>query len=321
MASGRPGCSQAMTARLKGKSIFPKTAGIPGYADYVGIHMPESMGARAAEIAQLDGLRQRLGCSQAKLAELIGVSQSSLSRLFRMADGGQSRRRGGSSLATRGGLARIELALSMFGSLRSPESSPKPTHRLIRGEVFTQPVRIANSSAASLVSYSEVALADRGMPCTSHKVAAETRATYRVLVAEDDPETAVLYNMLFTQEENRLHYEVAAAPTAAECLQELRTTWKKRPYDLLLLDLGLGVRQGSSRKSLLDRLRQRPLWVPSHLLVVSGMSPYHVRSAFGDLAKFCAAFLAKPFDIDVLLDSAYTLVTGKSLGSPYLQYF
>jgi len=145
--------------------------------------------------------------------------------------------------------------------------------------------------------------------------------TYRVLIAEDDLATVALYTTLFTEEEQRLHYEITVATTVAECLQRLRAAWAERPYDLLVMDLGLGDRSGSPGKGLLGQLGLRPRWVPPHLLVVSGVSPHHLRDRLADLAKLCATFLPKPFDIDELLDSAYALVTGNKQTSCNLPSF
>ncbi len=314
MASCSPGYSAAMNACMIVDSIPPETSVLPGYADRATTHGLEIRRDEVSEIARLDTLRRSLGCSQSELARMIGVSQSTLSRLFRPP---LNARRIRSSLATRDGLARIELALTMFTrhlpSALTSKRAPKRATQWLRNELFTD---TASSIRPSALTRLRPPMADSPVPGESG-----VRTTYRLLIAEDDLETAALYTTLFTEEENRLRYEVAAASTAAQCLHLLRATWKKRPYDLLVMDLGIGARQGTPRKSLLDQLRQRPLWMPPHLLVVSGMSPYQLRSKVSDLTKLCAAFLAKPFDIDVLLDAAYALVTGSTQGSQYLQYF
>jgi DNA-binding response OmpR family regulator len=111
------------------------------------------------------------------------------------------------------------------------------------------------------------------------------------------------------------------ATTVAEVIQRLGATWANRPYDLLVMDLGLGDRSGFGGKGLLGQLGQRPRWVPPHLLVVSGISPHHLRDRLAELAKLCATFLPKPFDIDELLDSAYALVTGNKQASRNLPSF
>jgi CheY-like chemotaxis protein len=147
------------------------------------------------------------------------------------------------------------------------------------------------------------------------------KAAYRLLIAEDDPETVALYTTLFTEEEQRLQYEITVATTAAEVIQRLRDSWGKRPYDLLVMDLGLGDRSGTGGKGLLGQLGQLPRWIPPHLLVVSGISSHHLRERLADLGKLCATFLAKPFDIDELLDSAYALVTGNKATSRNLPSF
>ncbi|MGO8948555.1 MAG: response regulator [Ktedonobacterales bacterium] len=320
MASSKTGRSLAKSVYMVVRCISPETLARPGSSpDEAGVQSTSSISAEAAEIARLDGKRRELGCSQAELAGMIGVSQSSLSRLFRLYCGGQRR---GSSLATRDGLSRVALALEMFAASASPKPPSRHTSqrtsphlgdnlRTWTDTAVAPSIQVRPKSPSPLVT----------VPGISAISGAAPPATYRVLIAEDDPETVALYATLFTEEEKRLHYEVTLATTAAECLQRLRATWKKQPYHLLLMDLGLGDRHGISSKSLLSQLQQRPLWVPPHLLVVSGVSPYHLRSKVSDLAKLCAAFLAKPFDIDELLDSAYGLVTGNKQTSRSLQYF
>jgi CheY-like chemotaxis protein len=322
MASSKPGRSLAMSAAMDSRSASPHSAverrshqGASGQQDPGGIPVdPE-------EIARLDALRRSLGCSQSELARMIGVSQSSLSRLFRSPS---REHRRAQELATWEGLSRVESALKVFATIH-----PAP------GRGKTGPTRTPESRASFGVPPTPPAAPTR-VPRRVQRwkrklekatrsgggVAEEsTKTTYRLLIAEDDPETVALYTTLFTEEEHRLSYEITVATTVAEVIQRLRATWAKRPYDLLVMDLGLGDRSGSSGKGLLGQLGQRPRWVPPHLLVVSGISPHYLRDRLADLAKLCATFLAKPFDIDDLLDSAYALVTGNKQASRNLPSF
>jgi CheY-like chemotaxis protein len=322
MASSKPGCSLATSAALDSHFASPYSAverrsqrGASGQQDLGGIPVDQG------EIARLDALRRSLGCSQSELARMIGISQSSLSRLFRSPS---REHRRAQTLATWERLSRVESALNEFatghpspehgtmGPTRTPESQASarmpptppatPTRLPRRVERWKRKLEMATRSGGGVTEKSP-------------------KTTYRLLIAEDDPETVALYTTLFTEEEHRLRYEITVATTVAEVIQRLRATWAKRPYDLLVMDLGLGDRSGSSGKGLLGQLGQRPRWVPPHLLVVSGISPHHLRDRLADLAKLCATFLAKPFDIDELLDSAYALVTGNKQTSRNLPSF
>jgi CheY-like chemotaxis protein len=131
------------------------------------------------------------------------------------------------------------------------------------------------------------------------------------LIAEDDVDTLDLYTALFRDEEHRLRYEVTIATTVRDCLHRLRFGARHPSrYDLLMMDLDLGDYRDAAEKSLLGQLLRRPRWLPARLLVVSGVSRYGLRSRAADLEKLHAFFLPKPFDIEVLLDAVYALVTG-----------
>jgi CheY-like chemotaxis protein len=143
------------------------------------------------------------------------------------------------------------------------------------------------------------------------------------LIAEDDADTLDLYTALFQDEEHRLHYEVTVVTTVRECLRRLRTAAGHLiRYDLLMMDLDLGGDfRDATEKSLLDQLLRRPRWLPPRLLVVSGVSRYSLRSRVAELEKLHAFFIPKPFDIEVLLDAVYTLVTGHDPDPGYIQQF
>jgi CheY-like chemotaxis protein len=322
MASSKPGCSLATSAAMDSRSASPRSAverrSQPGAS---GQQDPASIPVGPQEVARLDALRRSLGCSQSELARMIGVSQSSLSRLFRSPS---REHRRAQTLATWERLSRVESALKVFAT-----GHPAPG----RGKMGSTPIEESQASFGMLPTPPAAPTRlPRHVERWKRKLEKATRSgdgvtekspktTYRLLIAEDDPETVALYTTLFTEEEHRLRYEITVATTVAEVIQRLSTTWAKRPYDLLVMDLGLGDRSGSSGKGLLGQLGQRPRWVPPHLLVVSGISHHHLRDRFAELAKLCATFLPKPFDIDELLDSAYALVTGNKQASRNLPSF
>jgi CheY-like chemotaxis protein len=250
------------------------------------------------DIARLNALRRRLHCSQSQLAQMIGVSQSSLSRLFRLP---QLSLDSSHFLATSEGLSRIELALGMYPMTLLPRGKPK-------GLKEPEEPQARPKAALDTMAPGEPAALSSGDA---------SRPVYRLLIAEDDRETVELYTLLFTEEEQRLRYDITVATTARECLQRLRTAEHHGAYDLLVMDLDLGDHPDASGKSLLGHLRRRPRWIPPHLLVVSGLSPHVLRSKLVDLARLNAAYLPKPFDIEDLLDSVYALLTGKYLAPKY----
>jgi CheY-like chemotaxis protein len=252
---------------------------------------------------------------------MIGVSQSSLSRLFRHASRQHQR---APALATWEGLSRVESALTLFATGHQAAGDGKKRSPRVEGcRASVTPPEAPEAAPARLPRRAprwkrklEAVAAPGGEVSVTPR-----KTTYRVLIAEDDPETVALYTTLFTEEEHRLSYEITVATTVTDVIQRLHTARAARPYDLLLMDLGLGDRSGSTEKGLLGQLRQRPRWVPPHLLVVSGISPHHLRDRLADLAKLCATFLAKPFDIDDLLDLAYALVTGNKPATRNLSSF
>ncbi len=261
-----------------------------------------------SDIARLNALRRRLHCSQYQLAQMIGVSQSSLSRLFRL-----PQLPGSHFLATSEGLSRIELALGMLPMTFPARRKPGGQYKARPGAAPAAP------SPGESDAHGNSGTTERSEPAETAAlppVDAE-RPIYRLLIAEDDRETVELYTILFTEEEQRLRYDITVATTATECLQRLRTAEHRSAYDLLVMDLDLGDHPDASGRSLLGYLRRRPRWIPPHLLVVSGLSPHVLRSKLVDMARLNAAYLPKPFDIEELLDSVYALVTGRYLAPKY----
>jgi CheY-like chemotaxis protein len=260
------------------------------------------------EIIRLNALRRGLHCSQHDLARMIGVSQSSLSRFFRLPYLQSQRRH---FLASAEGLARIELALKLF----VPRvAAPRTPIRL--------PSRRRNARTSAALSDLSSQQNDTSDTEALKDAAPARRTDYRLLIAEDDADTLKLYTTLFQDEEHRLNYEVTVATTVGECLRRLRNSAHRLPgYDLLMMDLHLGEYRSAAEKSLLGQLLRRPRWLPARLLVVSGASRYTLRSKVADLEKLHAFFIHKPFDIEVLLDAVYALVTGHEPDPGYTEQF
>jgi CheY-like chemotaxis protein len=277
-----------------------------------GISASSMSPALLHEIIRLNALRRGLHCSQHDLAHMIGVSQSSLSRFFRLPYLQSQRPH---FLASTEGLARIDLALKLFvprvALPRAPIRLPLRSRNV--------PAPAAREALLPASPSHQTGTAATKTP----KAAAPTQRTdYRILIAEDDADTLDLYTTLFRDEEHRLKYEVTVATTVGECLRRLRIGASHLTgYDLLMMDLNLGDYRNAAEKSLLGQLLRRPRWLPEHLLVVSGVSRYALRSKIGDLEKLHAFFIPKPFDIEVLLDAVHALVTGHKPDPGYTEQF
>ena len=265
------------------------------------------------EIIRLNALRRGLHCSQLDLAQMIGVSQSSLSRFFQLPFLQSQRPH---FLASTEGLARIELALKLF----VPRvAAPRAVRRLpSSSRTRNVPAPAAREATIPASPAYKTDTAARSAP----EAAPARRTDYRLLIAEDDVDTLDLYTTLFRDEEHRLHYEVTVATTVRECLQRLRSGASHLTgYDLLMIDLDLGDYREAAEKSLLGQLLRRPGWLPARLLVVSGVSRFALRSKTAELEKLHAFFIPKPFDIEVLLDAVYALVTGHAPDPGYTEQF
>lgn len=112
--------------------------------------------------------------------------------------------------------------------------------------------------------------------------------TKRVLVVDDEPAIRELVVALLEDE----GYEVAAAANGAEALDILA---QRRP-DLLLTDVMMPVMDG---RELVERVKDR---VHMNGLAVVMMSAAATRATSLDPHGTVAAFLPKPFDVDLLLN-------------------
>ncbi|HUY77802.1 MAG TPA: hypothetical protein VMV29_13605, partial [Ktedonobacterales bacterium] len=136
--------------------------------------------------------------------------------------------------------------------------------------------------------------------------------------------------------ERAARYDVTVVATAAACLAALHAAQAEaRPYDLLLMDLSLrDMRVGQSHTGdkhpgeaiavdpdLLTALTRLSALLPRRRLVVSGMAPYHLKRARHELAYLGAAYLPKPFDIEMLLATVYALCADDEPRTLGLSYF
>lgn len=265
--------------------------------------------ALSVVLGLLDARRRAAGHSRTALARALGVSASTLSRLF----AGRYGHRGlVASLATQDGLERIERALRL---LARKGNAPKPEDK--RGSVAPTPrvdeaVRPAPSTATSATSTRPSGDFD----------------PFRILIAEDEADILELYQMVLADDDVAApsaepRYEITVTRTAEDCLTKLRTAAASGlPFDLLLMDLGIGdPRRGTGEGTLLMQLRARTDLAPRRILVVSGVSPYLLARKEDDLAALGAAFLPKPFDIDVFSAAVAKLCMPGDAPVENLRYF
>lgn len=252
-----------------------------------------SAGERAAIIAALaalDAQRRAIGCSQETLARALGVNRAIVSRLLR----GEAGTRGvAATLATREGLRRVELALLLLArAAAQPAAGPATQSARANGP---RGVAAARSLARGFGGAQ-----DESRTANTRTVAAAGR--YRVLIAEDDPDTVTLYNLVLSDPEECEVYDLTIARSAGACLDALAAAAADRmPFDLLLMDLGIGdVRIGNGGATLLRELSARRELLPPRVLVVSGVSPYQLEHKRAELTALGASYLPKPFDIDDL---------------------
>ena len=111
-----------------------------------------------------------------------------------------------------------------------------------------------------------------------------------MLVVEDDPRTSALLTDVLEDE----GYVVRVMDTGLGVLGEIE---RLRPA-AILLDLGLPYRSGAA---LLADLRANPATAAVQVIVVSAL----LEAFPPDLAAQTNAVIAKPFDIEVLLDALH----------------
>lgn len=286
----------------------------------------------AARIARLTVNRKALGCTQADLARLIGISPSSLSRQLRDAAANSAEAgAGGADI-----VQRAELALRLHAAAREqPAPQAAGTRARARATAKRAPAiatrapaapqpRLAPAPGAHSV-YARPPLpamaTEPGWASAGDGRPAERRTRCRILIAEDDADTVGLYQMVFADDDD-MTYTLDVARTAGECLERLRTAAATERYDLLLMDLGIGDMHGSdTERGLLDRLKRTPAILPPCVLVVSGISPYQLERKAPDLRRLRASFLSKPFDIEELLECVRSLLNGGCMPPAALHFF
>ncbi len=278
-------------------------------------------------LALLERRRQAQGCTVVALARALGISRSTLARMLR---GQQVRRGRAREFMTAEGLQRIEIALNLFARAAARQRvSPGPI-RASRGRavdsahssnalaLVRRPASNAGEKKIRASARPDTALEVRPAFAAPAALALAAAPEVRVLVVEDDAPTVELYRLVLA-EERAIRYSVDVARTAQECLERLRGA---RPYDVLLMDLGVADAHGESdEKSLLATFARQPRMLPGRILVVSGISPYRLQLKRTTLAALGAAFMPKPFDVDDLLIALRSLVMPDSEPAQGLSFF
>lgn len=268
--------------------------------------------ALAQRLAQLDARRRELGCTQAALGRVLGVSPSSVSRLFNPT-GARNRPQ---ALISPEGIKRIELALRLLGqAATNAQQVPRPATRAFTAHetpVRRQVSRALTHAAENASRPAQPALlSDSGVfPVPSRQRRAALPRMYRLLLAEDDADTVNLYQMVFADAtDDAVQYSVTIARTARECIERLLQS--VAPFDLLVMDLGIAEPDdGSPERHLLPWLHEHPALRPPRVLVVSGFSGYQLHARMADLRALNAVYMPKPFDVDEMLAAVRALCDG-----------
>ncbi|MGD0660116.1 MAG: response regulator [Syntrophorhabdales bacterium] len=92
----------------------------------------------------------------------------------------------------------------------------------------------------------------------------------------------------------RAGYSTEAVADGAEALNLIQSEKERSLFDLLLVDIQMPCLSGAE---LIDELRKRAIDTP--VLIVSGFADATLQDEF--LKKGCTAFLAKPFEFQVLV--------------------
>lgn len=268
----------------------------------------------AEQVVALDARRVELGCSRSALARLLGVSPATITRALAPLRAAAPSR---SKLHSADGLRRIEVALALYARERDARSATTPrqaskaaraaqtprNQRAITNDEVIAPRSRTQARTVKIAKWLETEQPVDLPDVAPSKVASgmQHRETFRILVAEDDPATISLYQMVLAEEED-ISYDLEFVQTPQDCLERLVRAARGMPYDLLLTDLGLAdIRPDDQRPSLLQQFTQHPELLPRATLVVSGISPYALQRKRAQLVALHAAFLPKPFDIDELL--------------------
>jgi CheY-like chemotaxis protein len=126
------------------------------------------------------------------------------------------------------------------------------------------------------------------------------QSTYRVLVADDDPDMRTLIATVLRPET----YEVVLCGDAESALVRAND---KKPYDIIICDFML---PGMSGLELIQRLRSNRMTAKVPILMISA----HTNYGMDDRAKAAGAnhFLNKPFTLSQLRSALNSLLPGKS---------
>jgi len=269
----------------------------------------------------LDARRRALGCSLAKLAEYMGMSATTVGRALRT-DGAVARPDAAGRQRLRQRLAALRRALDEYQTQATPPAPHMQTTQPLHPRQTNRPVRAPQSKLPDQSTQTQQANAGRVAVATHPQL-----PTYRVLIVEDDPDVVAIYRLSLAEAatddaDHAANYVVTVVGTASACVAALRAAAASaRPYDLLLMDLGLrdihadlppttsAARSGreAAGGAILTTLIHTDAPLPAARLIVSGMAPYHLQRAQHEMKRLGAAFLPKPFDIDALLATVRSL--------------
>jgi DNA-binding response OmpR family regulator len=125
------------------------------------------------------------------------------------------------------------------------------------------------------------------------------QAQSRILVLEDDDSVSSLICDVLGPD-----YQVEACDVPRQALKML----KQRPYDLLILDLGL---PGIDGVQVIEQIRAEPSLARMGILVVSAYHDLRRRVP----SELVSAILPKPFSVSELRDQAAAIL-GQTQGAP-----
>ena len=112
----------------------------------------------------------------------------------------------------------------------------------------------------------------------------------RILIVDDEPDFRLSAGIAL----RRAGYLTEEAADGAEVLEAIQSGKERSLFDLLLVDIQMPCLSGAE---LIDELRKRAIDTP--VLIVSGFADTTLQDEF--LRKGCTAFLAKPFEFQVLV--------------------
>lgn len=117
----------------------------------------------------------------------------------------------------------------------------------------------------------------------------------RILIVDDDADILNVLEMLFTDDGFR--------PVCCKSSEAALTAFAAEPAQLVITDLRL---VGGTGADLIHQVRARYGYLPG-VIVLTAVRPGHADVALEQIARMGGRIMAKPFDIDELLDVARAL--------------